>query len=48
MSHTTTHGDGGASPGSSSLAEQEHTRLQGEASTPYDATNGAHLLSLLL
>ena len=48
MSHTTTHGDGGACPGSSSLAEQEHARLQGEASTPYDATNGAHLLSLLL
>ena len=48
MPHTTTHGDGGACPGSSSLAEQEHTRLQGEASTPYDAADGAHLLSLLL
>ena len=43
MPHTTTHGDGSACPGSSSLAEQEHTRLQGEASTPYDAASGAHL-----
>ena len=43
MPHTTAHCDGGAWPGSSSLAEQEHTRLQGEASTPYDAASGAHL-----
>ena len=32
-----------ACPGSSSLAEDEHLRLQSEASTPYDPTNGAHL-----
>lgn len=45
MSHTTAraHGDDSACPGSSSLAEDEHLRLQSEASTPYDPTNGAHL-----